>query len=97
MWGVDTTATMLMGAHAVLEANRYVAIVPLHLASRASFGGVGKAIAAGLKLPSENGSQFVSRAYQPELYFLGMGSSPSYVRAPDGNGCIVRFWRRLKE
>ena len=26
-----------------------------------------------------------------------MDSSPSFVRAPEGNGCIERFWRTLKE
>ena len=24
-------------------------------------------------------------------------SSPAFVRAPEGNGCIERFWRTLKE
>jgi hypothetical protein len=83
--------------HAALEATRYEAIVPLHQACRASFGGVGKTIATGLKLRHDNGSQFISRAYQAELRFLGMDSSPSFVRAPEGNGCIERFWRTLKE
>ena len=38
-----------------------------------------------------------TRAFQAELRFLGMDSSPSFVRAPEGNGCIERFWRTLKE
>ena len=86
-----------LGIHAAIEANRYEAIVPLHQACRASFGGGGKAIAAGLKLRHDNGSQFIPRAYQAELRFLGMDSSPSFVRAPEGNSCIERFWRTLKE
>lgn len=93
----DHCTCELLGIHAALEANRYEAIVPLHQACRASFGGVGKAIAAGLKLRHDNGSQFISRAFQAELRFLGMDSSPSFVRAPEGNGCIERFWRTLKE
>ena len=93
----DHCTCELLGVHAALEANRYEAIVPLHQACRASFGGVGKAIAAGLKLRHDNGSQFISRAFQAELRFLGMDSSPSFVRAPEGNGCIERFWRTLKE
>lgn len=87
----------LMGIHAAVRADRYEAMVPLHQACRAAFGSVGKAIAAGLQLRHDNGSQFVSRAYQAELKFLGMESSPSFVRAPEGNGCIERFWRTLKE
>lgn len=93
----DHCTCELLGIHAALEATRYEAIVPLHQACRASFGGVGKAISAGLKLRHDNGSQFISRAFQAELRFLGMDSSPSFVRAPEGNGCIERFWRTLKE
>jgi len=93
----DHCTCELLGIHAALRADRFEAIVPLHQACRASFGGVGKAIAAGLKLRHDNGSQFISRAFQAELRFLGMDSSPSFVRAPEGNGCIERFWRTLKE
>jgi len=93
----DHCTCELLGIHAALKADRYEAIVPLHQACRASFGGVGRAIAAGLKLRHDNGSQFISRAFQAELRFLGMDSSPSFVRAPEGNGCIERFWRTLKE
>lgn len=93
----DHCTCELMGIHAAIEANRFEAMVPLHQACREAFGGVGKAIAAGLKLRHDNGSQFVSRAFQAELKFLGMDSSPSFVRAPEGNGCIERFWRTLKE
>ena len=80
----DHCTCEFLGIHAALKADRYEAIVPLHQACRASFGGVGKAIAAGLKLRHDNGSQFISRAFQAELRFLGMDSSPSFVRAPEG-------------
>ena len=87
----------LMGIHAAIRADRYEAMVPLHQACRTAFGSVAMAIAAGLKLRHDNGSQFTSRAYQAELKFLGMETSPSFIRAPEGNGCIERFWRTLKE
>ena len=93
----DHCTRELMGIHAALNADRYEAMVPLHQACRTAFGGVDRATAAGLKLRHDNGSQFVSRAFQAELRFLGMASSPSFVRAPEGNGCIERFWRTLKE
>jgi hypothetical protein len=32
-----------------------------------------------------------------ELRFLGIESSPAFVRAPEGNGCAERFIRTLKE
>lgn len=93
----DHCTCELMGVHAALYGDRYEAMVPLHQACRTAYGSVRKAIAAGLKLRHDNGSQFVSRAFQAELRFLGMESSPSFVRAPEGNGCIERFWRTLKE
>lgn len=37
------------------------------------------------------------RAFQGELRFLGMDSSPAFVSAPEGNGCAERFIRTLKE
>ena len=39
----------------------------------------------------------MSDAFQQELAFLGIASSPAFVRAPEGNGCAERFIRTLKE
>ena len=39
----------------------------------------------------------MSNHFQKELTFLGMESSPAFVRAPEGNGCAERFIRTLKE
>jgi len=78
----DHCTCELLGIHAALKADRFEAIVPLHQACRASFGGVGKAIADGLKLRHDNGSQFISRAFQAELRFLGMDSSLKFHMNP---------------
>ena len=39
----------------------------------------------------------MSDDFQAEIRFLGMESSPAFVRQPEGNGCIERFFRTLKE
>ena len=39
----------------------------------------------------------MSDAFQDEIAFLGIESSPSFVRSPEGNGCVERFNRTLKE
>jgi hypothetical protein len=39
----------------------------------------------------------MSDDFQQELTFLGMTSSPSFVREPEGNGVVERFVRTLKE
>ena len=56
-----------------------------------------RAIAGGLKLRHDHGSQFVADDFQRELAFLGIASSPAFVREPEGNGCVERFIRTLKE
>ena len=39
----------------------------------------------------------MSDDFQNELTFPGIESSPAFVREPEGNGCIERFLRTLKE
>ncbi len=64
---------------------------------RHCFGASGKDVAHGLALCHDHGSQHVSHDFQREIAFLGVGSSPAFVRAPEGNGCAERFIRTLKE
>ncbi len=64
---------------------------------RRSFGAVGKDIAKSLEIRHDHGSQYMSRDFQRELRFLGVESSPAFVRSPEGNGCAERFIRTLKE
>ena len=61
------------------------------------FGAVGKVKAAGLTIRHDNGSQYINHDFQNEIAWLGVKSSPSFVRAPEGNGCAERFIRTLKE
>src|SRR5947208_16140617 len=39
----------------------------------------------------------MSDDFQTEVQFLGIEPSPAFVRQPEGNGCIERFFRTLKE
>ena len=39
----------------------------------------------------------MSDEFQAELRFLGMTSSPAFIRTPEGNGVAERFIRTLKE
>ena len=64
---------------------------------RERFGAFAKQIATGLKLRHDHGSQYVSHDFQTEIAFLGIESSPAFVREPEGNGCAERFIRVLKE
>jgi putative transposase len=64
---------------------------------RRHFGAFAKDIAHGLSLRHDHGSQYMSDHFQKEIAFLGIESSPAFVRAPEGNGCAERFIRTLKE
>jgi len=61
------------------------------------FGSFAEGVARGVRLRHDHGSQFMSDDFQGEIAFLGMESSPAFVREPEGNGCIERFFRTLKE
>ncbi len=79
------------------RATRFEALEPLHQAVRLCFSAFAEGIADGLELRHDHGSQFVADDYQRELAFLGIASSPAFVREPEGNGCVERFIRTLKE
>ena len=64
---------------------------------RDCFGSFDRDAASGLTVRHDNDSQYVSKAFQDELAFLGIRSSPSFVRSPEGNGVAERFIRTLKE
>ena len=86
-----------VGIHASRSADRFQALEPVKQAVRQCHGGFAKGIAAGLRLRHDHGSQYVSHDFQAEIRFLGLESSPAFVREPEGNGCAERFIRVLKE
>jgi transposase InsO family protein len=94
---VDHCSTECVGIHAARRATRFEALEPLRQAVRACVGAFAEGVASGLKLRHDHGSQFVADDYQRELAFLGIVSSPAFVREPEGNGCVERFIRTLKE
>jgi transposase InsO family protein len=94
---VDHCSTECVGIHAARRATRFEALEPLRQGVRTAFGSFAGGIAGGLKLRHDHGSQFVADDYQRELAFLGIASSPAFVREPEGNGCVERFIRTLKE
>ena len=76
---------------------RNAQLEPIRQGVRQHFGGFSKAIAGGLAVRHDHGSQYMSDTFQTEIAFLGIESSPAFVRAPEGNGCAERFIRTLKE
>jgi putative transposase len=94
---IDHCTAECVGIHVVKKAHRFEALEPIRQGVREHFGGFSGGIAAGLCLRHDHGSVYMSDDFQSELRFLGIKSSPSFVRQPEGNGCIERFFRTLKE
>ncbi len=94
---VDHCTTECVGLHAAKRATRFEALEPIRQAVRDYCGGFRADAAAGIRLRHDHGSQYLSDDFQAEIAFLGMESSPAFVRQPEGNGCVERFIRTLKE
>ena len=94
---VDHCTAECVGIHAVKRATRFEALEPLRQGVHQHFGEFQAGAAQGLQLRHDHASQFMSDDFQNELAFLGIESSPAFVREPEGNGCIERFFRTLKE
>jgi transposase InsO family protein len=94
---IDHHSAECVGIHAARHGTRFEALEPIRQGVRQSFGAFAKGIATGLAIRHDHGSQYMSDVFQKELAFLGLKSSPAFVRAPEGNGCAERFIRTLKE
>ena len=94
---IDHCTAECLGIHAVKKATRFEALEPIRQAVKEHFGEFSAATADGPKLRHDHGSVYMSDDFQSEIQFLGIESSPAFVRQPEGNGCIERFFRTLKE
>lgn len=94
---IDHCTAECVGIHAAKPATRFEALEPIRQGVKEQCGGFRKHAATDLKIRHDHGSQFMSDHFQQEIRFLGMESSPAFVRQPEGNGCIERFFRTLKE
>jgi transposase InsO family protein len=97
MLTIDHHTAEILGIHAAKRATRWEALEPVRQAVRRVFGAIRAEVARGLQLRHDNGSQYISSDFQSEISFLGIESSPSFVRSPEGNGCVERAIRTLKE
>jgi putative transposase len=94
---VDHCSGECVGSHAARSGNRFEALEPVRQGVLRHFGRIEKAAAKGLALRHDHGSNYLSGDFQDEIAFLGIESSPSFVRQPEGNGVAERFIRTLKE
>src|SRR5690348_11603341 len=84
---VDHCSAECVGIHAHARATRFEALEPIRQGVRRYFGGFAANVAHGLAVRHDHGSQYMSDHFQREIAFIGIESSPAFVRAPEGNGC----------
>jgi putative transposase len=94
---VDHCSGACVGSHAARSGNRFEALEPVRQGVLQHFGRIERDAAKGLALRHDHGSNYMSGDFQDEIAFLGLESSPSFVRQPEGNGVAERFIRTLKE
>jgi len=94
---VDHRSGECVGSHAARSGDRFEALEPVRQGVLRHFGRIERDAAKGLALRHDHGSNYLSGDFQAEIRFLGIESSPSFVREPEGNGVAERFIRTLKE
>ena len=96
---IDHFNDEILAWHANKSGNRFNAMEPVRTAVKKTYGSLEQhvCIDVGLFLRSDHGSQYDSNDFQKELKFLGIIYSPAFVRSPECNGIIERFYRTLNE
>ena len=94
---VDHCSVDCVGIHAAKSGNRFEALEPIRQGVAERFAGLEADVAEGLKVRHDHGPAYLSDDFQREIAYLGMTSSPSFVRAPEGNGYCEWFIRILGE
>jgi transposase InsO family protein len=94
---VDHCGPRCLGLHAAKAGTRFEALEPIRQAVTQEFGRIDAAVAGGLKLRHDHGSQYMSDDFQQEITSLGLQSSPAFVAEPEGNSVAEWFIRILKE
>ena len=94
---IDHYTAECVGIHVVKRGTRFEALEPIRQAVRERFGAFSQGCATGLRLRHDHGSVYMSDLFRSEISLAGIEPSPAFIRQPEGNGCIERFFRTLKE
>jgi hypothetical protein len=78
---LDHHSAEWVGLHAAPRARRFAALQPIRQGMRRHFAAFAKDRGRGLSVRHDHRSQYMSEAFQKELAFLGIESSPAFVRS----------------
>lgn len=94
---IDHCTDEVIGWHVAKKGDRWAALEPIRQGVDRYMGAYAPKIALGLGLRHDWGPQYTANQFLAELKWLGIQSSPAFVREPECNGLIERFNRTLKE
>ena len=94
---VDHWNAELVGIHVCKIGDRFNALEPIRQGLKKHYGGLTAAIAAGLALRTDHGSQYLSNHFGAEIKHWGIRHSLALVGEPQTNGVIERFWKTFKK
>jgi putative transposase len=94
---VDHCSGLCVGSHAAHSGTCFEALEPVCQGVQRHFGAIGRGAAKGLALRHDHGPNCMAADSRAEIACLGIDSSPSFVRQPEGNGVAERFLRTPKE
>ena len=81
---IDHCTAECVGLHAAKYGTRFEALEPVRQGVRDHFGTMAAGVASGLTIRHDHGSQYMSDDFHAELRFLGIVSSPAFVRPARG-------------
>jgi putative transposase len=93
----DHWNTECLGWHVAKKGDRFAAYEPISQAIKNVYGSLGKTVAKGLLLRTDNGCQYTSEYFLEQVNYLGIEVSFGFVRQPETNGVSERFHRTMKE
>ena len=94
---VDHWNAACVGWHVCTVGNRFAALEPIAHGLRQRYGSVAAAVARGLALRMDHGSQYLSDHFLHQIRYWGIRPSFGFVEEPETNGVAERWNRTLKE
>ena len=86
-----------VGWHVCKVGSRFAALEPIAQGLRRLYGSVDAAVARGLALRMDHGSQYLSDHFLHQIRYWGICPSFGFVEEPETNGVAERWNRTLKE
>ena len=86
-----------VGWHVCKHGDRFAAMEPLLMGLTEHFGTPSAGVGHGLSVRMDHGTQYLSEHFQNQLRHLDITSSFAFLKEPETNGVVERFFRTLKE